>query len=103
MTPRRPPDHAALRDTTQPVQQLRGGHKGCAVAPPRNLRTMPWLWCATFVGWGVKSLVIRYGGMKTYRAWIPFFIGLIIGPVVLVTTGSLLKIFARPDLADGPL
>ncbi len=51
---------------------------------------MPWLWCATFVGWGIKSLVIRYGGMKTYRAWIPFFIGLILGDYI---TGSVWAIF----------
>jgi predicted PurR-regulated permease PerM len=30
------------------------------------------------------------------------FIGLVIGPIVLVTTGNLLKLFARPDLIEGP-
>lgn len=52
--------------------------------------TMPWLWCATFIGWAIKALIIRYGGMKTYRAWIPFFIGLILGDYV---TGSVWAIF----------
>ncbi|HLJ53866.1 MAG TPA: DUF6785 family protein [Chthonomonadaceae bacterium] len=60
---------------------------GYAVA---GTSTMTWLWCATFVGWGVKWLVIRYGGMKTYRAWIPFFIGLILGDYI---TGSVWAIF----------
>lgn len=52
--------------------------------------TMPWLWCATFVGWVCKLLIIRYGGMRTYKTWIPFFIGLILGDYI---TGSLWAIF----------
>ncbi len=52
--------------------------------------TMPWLWCATLMGWLVKVLTVRYGGMKTYRRAIPFFIGLILGDYV---TGSLWAIY----------
>lgn len=44
--------------------------------------TMQWLWCATFVGWLCKVLVLRYGGMKSYRSFLPFFIGLILGDYV---------------------
>jgi predicted PurR-regulated permease PerM len=49
----------------------------------------------------VSGLVIFFGLLGGIAAF--GFIGLIIGPVVLVTTGSLLKMFARPDLAEGPL
>jgi predicted PurR-regulated permease PerM len=28
------------------------------------------------------------------------FIGLVLGPIILVVTGSLLKMFARPDLVE---
>jgi predicted PurR-regulated permease PerM len=28
------------------------------------------------------------------------FIGLVLGPIVLVTAGSLLSVFTRPDLVD---
>src|SRR5262249_39861913 len=52
--------------------------------------TMPWLWCATLVGWLIKVLVIRYGGMKNYRRAIPFFVGLILGDYI---TGSLWAIY----------
>jgi hypothetical protein len=45
--------------------------------------TMEWLWFPTLVGWLVKALTIRYGGMKLYRAGIPFFIGLILGDYVI--------------------
>ncbi len=52
--------------------------------------TMHWLWCATLIGWLLKLLIIRYGGMKNFRKGIPFFIGLIIGDYL---TGSLWSIF----------
>ena len=52
--------------------------------------TMTWLWCATFFGWLIKVLVIRYGGMKNYKLGIPFFIGLIIGDYII---GSLWAIY----------
>jgi hypothetical protein len=45
--------------------------------------TMDWLWFPTLVGWLIKALTIRYGGMKLYRGFIPFFIGLILGDYVI--------------------
>lgn len=44
--------------------------------------TLEWLWCALFVGWLVKSLILRYGGLTLYRQALPFFIGLILGDYV---------------------
>ncbi len=52
--------------------------------------TMPWLWCPTLVGWLLKALIIRYGGMKTYHLAMPFFIGLILGDYV---SGSLWALY----------
>ncbi len=52
--------------------------------------TMDWIWCATFIGWSVKALITRYGGMQSYRRYIPFFIGLILGDYI---TGSLWAIY----------
>jgi hypothetical protein len=45
--------------------------------------TMEWLWFPTLIGWFIKALTIRYGGMKLYRSLIPFFIGLILGDYVI--------------------
>jgi hypothetical protein len=45
--------------------------------------TMDWLWFPTLIGWLVKALTIRYGGMQLYRSFIPFFIGLILGDYVI--------------------
>ncbi|MDX1931556.1 MAG: DUF6785 family protein [Capsulimonadales bacterium] len=48
--------------------------------------TMPWLWSGTLLGWMIKGLILRYGGMRAYRAAFPFFVGLILGDYV---SGSL--------------
>jgi hypothetical protein len=42
---------------------------------------MTWVWFPMLMGWALKSVVLRYGGMKLYRAWIPFFLGLILGDI----------------------
>jgi hypothetical protein len=60
---------------------------GYAVA---NTFTMDWLWCATFVGWAVKLVTLRYGGMRLYRQLIPFFIGLILGDYIIGGAWSLI-------------
>jgi len=41
-----------------------------------------WYTVPFFVGWVVKSLVIRYGGLRLYRATVPLAIGLIIGDML---------------------
>jgi hypothetical protein len=40
------------------------------------------LWFSIFVGWAVKSLVQRYGGLRGYRTLLPFFLGLMVGDVL---------------------
>jgi hypothetical protein len=40
------------------------------------------LWASIFVGWVLKSLIQRYGGMKLYLGALPLFLGLILGDVV---------------------
>jgi hypothetical protein len=52
---------------------------GFLVASVSAART---LWFSIFVGWVVKSLVQRYGGMKGYTSLLPFFLGLIVGDVL---------------------
>ncbi|MEI6504238.1 MAG: DUF6784 domain-containing protein, partial [Armatimonadota bacterium] len=37
------------------------------------------LWLPIFITWLLKSLLLRYGGLKAYRKAWPFFIGLICG------------------------
>ncbi|MCC7494146.1 MAG: hypothetical protein IT204_17435 [Fimbriimonadaceae bacterium] len=40
------------------------------------------LWFSLLLGWGCKSAVLRWGGMKAYRRCYPFFLGLILGEFV---------------------
>jgi hypothetical protein len=44
-----------------------------------NTWTMQWIWMPLLIGWAAKALVLRYGGMRAYRALLPFFYGLILG------------------------
>ena len=37
------------------------------------------LWLPIFVTWIVKSLLLRYGGLRAYRVAMPFFLGLVLG------------------------
>lgn len=53
------------------------------VAPIGYLMGASWpminFWFPVFVAWGLKALVLRYGGGKLYRTLLPFFLGLIFG------------------------
>lgn len=37
------------------------------------------LWLPLFVSWLIKSLILRYGGLRGYRLALPFFLGLVLG------------------------
>jgi hypothetical protein len=37
------------------------------------------LWLPLFLAWAIKALVLRYGGLRAYRAALPFFLGLVLG------------------------
>jgi hypothetical protein len=42
-------------------------------------RTIDWMWFSIFLGWLIKAMVIRAGGLKAYRRLMPFFLGMIFG------------------------
>lgn len=46
-------------------------------------------WSHYFIAWGVKLLVLRYGGMRLYRRALPFVLGLILGDVLTQSLWSL--------------
>lgn len=41
-----------------------------------------YFWLDMFVAWLVKSLILRYGGLRLYQTALPFFFGLILGDFV---------------------
>ena len=54
--------------------------------------SLPWVWFATFLGWGAKALILRYGGMKFYRFCIPWFMGMLLGDIVICCAWSVLGV-----------
>ena len=44
------------------------------------------VWFCIFIGWVVKGLILRTGGVKSHHKAIPFFLGLILGEF---TVGSI--------------
>lgn len=51
------------------------------------------IWGGALIGWLFASLVKRYGGMRLYRSLRPFFLGLILGDVVVYCSVVLLETF----------
>jgi len=41
------------------------------------------VWMPMFIAWILKGLTLRYGGLPTYRRFVPFFLGLILGDCVM--------------------
>jgi hypothetical protein len=44
--------------------------------------TMQYLWSPFFFGWFAKVVALKFGGIKSYRRLVPFFLGLIMGETV---------------------
>lgn len=62
---------------------------GFVIASSENVSGQ--IWGGAFIGWLVSSLVKRYGGMPLYRKQRPFFLGLILGDVVVYCSVVLLE------------
>lgn len=46
-------------------------------------QSMQYMWCPFFLAWGMKAITLRYGGIRAYRAALPFFLGLILGDYIV--------------------
>jgi hypothetical protein len=53
---------------------------GYAVA---NSWGMAQIWLPMLIGWLVKALLTRYGGLRAYRRAVPLFLGLILGEMLV--------------------
>ena len=50
---------------------------------------MVWVWSAVCVGWFIKAILLKFGGLRLYRKAAPFFIGLVLGDFLTGTFWSL--------------
>ncbi len=53
------------------------------------------IWLPLLIGWGWKTLVMRYAGPKTYRAGLPIALGLMLGEFVVGGFWSILAMATR--------
>jgi hypothetical protein len=51
------------------------------------------VWGAVAVGAALKALILRYAGLRGYRAALPFFLGLILGDIVMGMTWVVIGVF----------
>jgi len=72
---------------------LRARFVGFPLSPAAYVLSTTWavelFWLDLFVAWIFKGAFLRYGGMKFYRATLPFFLGLILGDFVTGAAWSL--------------
>lgn len=59
---------------------------------------LEWMWCPMLIAWGVKSLILRLGGMRIYRTALPFFLGLILGDFIIAGILSILSLILHIPL-----
>ena len=50
-------------------------------------------WFSWFLGWLAKALVMAFGGALAYRAFLPFFLGLVLGESGIATVWALVGLF----------
>ena len=65
--------------------------------------SMHLLWLPMLIAWGIKLLILRYGGLKLYRQALPFFLGLILGECIIGSFWTIWGIcFRIPSYAFWP-
>jgi hypothetical protein len=58
---------------------------------------MVWVWSAICVGWILKAILLKFGGLRLYRKAAPFFVGVILGDFLIGTFWSLVgAVFGIP-------
>jgi hypothetical protein len=59
--------------------------------PIGDTHVMRYAFISVFIGWLLKLVILKYGGIKTYRKLKPLFIGFIIGQIVAATCIALIS------------
>ena len=57
--------------------------------------SMNCLWLPLLIAWFLKTIILRYGQAKLYRAALPFFLGLVLGEFVVGSIWTIIGIALR--------
>jgi len=63
-----------------------------------NVWGSQWWYMPMFVGWGLKTLAIRYGGLRVYQQTVPLAIGVIVGSQLVAMAWPVVEWWARSSL-----
>ncbi|MBI2301361.1 MAG: hypothetical protein HYU66_20835 [Armatimonadetes bacterium] len=55
--------------------------------------TMSWLWFSVLLSWLIKGFILRHGGLRRFRALMPFFLGLMLGDYLVGSAATIAGIF----------
>ncbi|GAB4468520.1 MAG: hypothetical protein OHK0029_40970 [Armatimonadaceae bacterium] len=55
--------------------------------------SMNLVWMPLLIAWVLKGLILRYGGVRLYRQAMPFFLGIILGQMIVGTLWHLICIY----------
>ena len=58
-----------------------------------SMDALNYLWFPIFLSWLIKSLMLRYGGVKLYQQGLPFFLGLFVGDYAISGLLAVLSMF----------
>jgi Family of unknown function (DUF6785)/Domain of unknown function (DUF6784) len=59
---------------------------------------MPWVWFPILMGWSLKAVVLRFGGMRLFRQGVPVAMGFILGDIVVACLWSILGVVLDMDM-----
>jgi hypothetical protein len=51
--------------------------------------SISWMWFSIFLGWLCKGIILKTGGMKSHRKAVPFFLGMILGQMIIGSIWSI--------------
>ncbi len=54
--------------------------------------SMNQLWMCMFIAWLIKLVILRYGGLRSYRKAVPLFLGIILGECVMGSVWTIIGI-----------
>ena len=104
----KPPDQTAMLGMvvgaamTGALSLVRARFVSFPISPTGYVLNTSWandlFWLDMLIAWIIKTLVLRYGGMKIYRLLLPLFLGLILGDFVTGSFWSLVGTVLHLDL-----